>query len=80
MAAGVIPLEGCTVQNGLKLTGKKHSIQLSTKERDFFLYADFQVEAEEWMSALTKATHLGSKRVSNASHLQKVRTSQQIEL
>ncbi len=57
-----MPLDGCIVQNAFKKTGKKYSIEIETNNRNLLVHADTQAEAEDWMSALTKASAFSKRQ------------------
>jgi len=53
---GMIDLSICmTVKSAELKAGKKNAIEVSTKERTYYMYADTEKEKDEWIGAIGKS-------------------------
>ncbi|KAJ1414276.1 hypothetical protein B484DRAFT_401814 [Ochromonadaceae sp. CCMP2298] len=53
---GMIDLSTCmTVKSAELKAGKKNAIEVSTKEKTFYMYADTEKEKDEWIGAIGRS-------------------------
>ena len=53
---GVIDLSKCqTVKSADEKTHKKHSLEVSTSEQTYYMYADSEKDKDEWIGAIGRA-------------------------
>eukprot|EP01036_Dinobryon_divergens_P029471 gene29471-38575_t len=59
---GMIDLSTCmTVKSAELKAGKRNAIEVSTKEKTFYMYADTEKEKDEWIGAIGRSIVQSSK-------------------
>jgi hypothetical protein len=75
---GVIELRHClTVKSAEDKTGKPHAFEIATPDKVFFLFADSDVEKDEWIGKIGKAKPAKPRGTSKAkaARIEKLKTA-----